>query len=86
MGVIDSKTFKSGNSVAVRLPKAVGIGPDIPVRIEYEGSTITIRLAKDPAEEKARVVRLVARLKAIGPVGEIERREPFDGPERPGLI
>ena len=87
MGIVDSKTFKSGNSVAVRLPKEVAFAPDIPVTIERKGDVLTIRLAKDAAEEKARVRELVEALRAIGPPDEVE---PYDstltGPERPGLI
>lgn len=35
---------------------------------------------------RAAVLRLVERLRVIGPVREIEKREPVDLPERPGLI
>ena len=87
MGIVDSKTFKSGNSVAVRLPKEVAFAPDIHVTIERRGDVLTIRPAHDPAEALARNQRLVAKLRAIGPADEVE---PYDstltGPERPGLI
>lgn len=84
MGIHETKTFKSGNSVALRLPKGLGVGPDERMLIEQKGDVLTVRRLKDPATERARVLRLVERLRAIGPVGEIEEREPI--PERPGLI
>jgi antitoxin VapB len=40
---IDSKTFKSGNSEALRLPKEVAFGPDVEVTIRKDGDTLTIR-------------------------------------------
>lgn len=86
MGIHQTKTFKSGNSVALRLPKSLAIGPDERMLIEQNGDVLTVRRLKDPAAERARVLRLVERLRAIGPVGEIEKREPFDIPERPGLV
>lgn len=39
---VDSKTFKSGNSEAVRLPKEVALGANVEVIIRKEGDTLTI--------------------------------------------
>jgi antitoxin VapB len=39
---IDSKTFKSGNSEALRLPKEVAFGPDVEVTIRKVGDTLTV--------------------------------------------
>lgn len=87
MGIVDSKTFKSGNSVAVRLPKEVAFAPDIRVTIERQGDVLTIRPVEDAAEMKARVRELVEALRAVGPAEEVERYDStLDGPERPGLI
>jgi len=85
MNAISSKTFKSGNSVAVRLPREVGFAPDMKVTIERNGDVLTIRPAIDPVEEKRKLLALVGALRAIGPPDEIEKREPFEFPERPGL-
>jgi antitoxin VapB len=82
----ETKTFKSGNSVALRLPKALAIGPDERMLIEQNGDVLTIRRLKDPAEEKARLLALLADLEAIGtPPDGVQTREPFDFPDRPGL-
>jgi antitoxin VapB len=85
MGAIESKTFKSGNSVAIRLPKELGFAADMAVTIERVGNELKIVPLVDPAEEKRKLDKLVAALRAIGPVGEIEPREPIDFPDRPGL-
>ena len=85
MNAVSSKTFKSGNSVAVRLPKEIAFAPDTKVVLERKGDVITIRPATDPAEEKRKVLELVESLRALGPVGEIEKREPPIPPVRKGL-
>ncbi len=85
MNAVNSKTFKSGNSVAVRLPKEIGFAAGLDVVVERNGDVVTIRPQYDPAEEKRKVLDLVAALRAIGPPDEIEKREPFEFPDRPGL-
>lgn len=85
MGAHETKTFRSGNSVALRLPKALAIGPDERMLIEQDGDVLTIRRLHDPAEEKRKLEQLVADLRAIGRPGVIEKREPIEFPERPGL-
>ena len=86
MNAVSSKTFKSGNSVAVRLPKALGIAADVEVVIERNGNALTIRPKVDPEAEKARLAALLADLRAIGaPPDGPQEREPFEFPDRPGL-
>jgi antitoxin VapB len=80
-----TKTFKSGNSVAVRLPKGFAIPEGVEVELDKTGDTVTIRLARDPAEVKNRMRKLIEELEAIGPIGEIEKRIPIEFPDRPGL-
>lgn len=85
MNAISSKTFKSGNSVALRLPKEIGFGPGMDVVIERNGDVLTIRPAINPAEEKRKLRKLLADLRALGVPEAIERREPIEFPDRPGL-
>lgn len=83
-----AKTFKSGNSVAMRLPKALGIGPNEQFTIKRHGDILTGRRIPSPAEEAERLMRFRAmldELDRLGPVGEVEQREPFEFPVRPGL-
>lgn len=86
MGVHETKTFKSGNSVALRLPKGLAIGPDERMLIEQDGDVLTVRRAVDPAEEKRKLLQMLDDLAAIGPPpGGVQPRDSFEFPERPGL-
>jgi antitoxin VapB len=86
MNAVNSKTFRSGNSIALRLPRALGIAADIEMRIEQEGEALVVRPARSPAAEKAKLRRLIEALDALPAPGEIAKREPIEFPERPGLI
>jgi len=85
MGAHETRTFKSGNSVALRLPKSLAIGAGERMLIEQEGDVLTIRRVKDPAEEKRKLAELVEALRALPRPGELEKREPIEFPDRPGL-
>jgi antitoxin VapB len=86
MGVyVDTKTFKSGNSVAVRLPRELGFKADVPVRLEKVGDELRLSAIKDPAEGKRQVMALIAALDALPPVTKYQEREPFEAPERDWL-
>lgn len=82
---IRAKTFKSGNSEAVRLPKGIGFGIGVELRVEREGDRVVLTPAVDPAEVKRELRKLVADLRAIGRPNEIQEREPIEFPDRPGL-
>ncbi|HEU4959949.1 MAG TPA: AbrB/MazE/SpoVT family DNA-binding domain-containing protein [Sphingomonas sp.] len=84
MGIIQTKAFKSGNSVAVRLPKEFGIEAGTSLMIEANGKGVTIQPVVDPDEEKRKLSALVAALRELGPI-EVQRREPIEFPDRPGL-
>ena len=47
MNAIRTKTFRSGNSEAVRLPKEIAFGPGTEVELVRKGNEVTIR-AKRP--------------------------------------
>lgn len=79
MPTVTSRTFRSGNSEAVRLPKGVAFGKDIEVTIVRAGDVLTITPKRPQLEE------LAERLLALPGPGEIEEREPIEFPERPGL-
>lgn len=82
MGVIDTRTFKSGNSIAVRLPRELGYAENEAIRIENDGKVLTIRPAIDAAAARRKVEAFVARRRARTPIGEIGERLPFDWPTR----
>ncbi len=90
MGAITTKTFKSGDGVAVMLPPEWGVGPDLTVSVEQDGAMLHIRapvVEPDPEEGRRKLRELVAALEALGPVGEIQDREEIriEFPDRPGL-
>lgn len=79
MTVVTSRTFRSGNSEAVRLPREVAFGPDTEVTIVRHGDVVTIYPKKpSPAD-------LVEALRALPRPDAVEEREPIEVPERPGL-
>ena len=45
--ILKTKSFKSGNSVAVRLPRTLGIAADTPLEIEQRGTELVIRAEVD---------------------------------------
>lgn len=80
MNAYRTKTFRSGNSEAVRLPKEIGFGEGVEVEVVREGDIVTIRRKRMTNRE------LVARLREIGPPPDgVQQREPFEYPDRPGL-
>ena len=83
MTEVDSKTFKSGNSEAVRLPKEVAFGANVEVTIRKVGDTLEIT---PKAKRRLTPAELVAELRAIGtPPGPKFKRQRIIPPKRAGL-
>ena len=80
MTTVTSKTFRSGNSEAIRLPKEVAYGKETEVTIVRSGDVLTIY--PKPAMTLKEMVQKLMELP--GP-DEIEERDPDIFPERPGL-
>lgn len=80
---VDSKTFKSGNSEAVRLPKEVAFGADVEVTIRKVGDTLEIT---PKAKRKKTMAELAAYLLELGPPPgpKVGRLKPII-PKRRGL-
>lgn len=76
---VTSKTFRSGNSQAVRLPKEVAFDNDVEVTIERSGDVLTIR------PKRISVAEMLRRLDALPAPGEVEVRDPDIFPDREGL-
>ncbi len=76
MTAVRSKTFRSGNSEAVRLPKEMAFGYDTEVEIVRNGEIVTIR----PVRKS--LVWLVEQLRTLPPPEHRLEREPFEAPER----
>jgi antitoxin VapB len=79
MTIVRTKTFRSGNSQAVRLPRGVAFGDDVELVVVRSGDVITIYPAA------ATVPQMIARLRELPAPPQIERRDEEDLPERAGL-
>ena len=79
MTMTRSKTFRSGNSQAIRLPKDVAFADDVELVIVRSGDVMTIYPAGTSIPE------MIARLNALPPPPSIGQRDTGDLPERPNL-
>jgi len=79
MSIADSRTFRSGNSEAVRLPKDVAFGRDVELTIVRSGDVLTIFPRHPPVGE------LLKRLASLPRPSDIEERDTEELPERPGV-
>lgn len=80
MTVIRTKTFRSGNSEAIRLPRDVAFGEGVELTIVKSGDVMTIFPAP-----KISIREMIARLQALPQPSSIETRDEEPLPERPGL-
>ena len=79
MTVVRSRTFRSGNSEAIRLPRDVAFGEDVELVIVRSGDVMTIYPAASSIPE------MIARLRRLPAPPSIETRDQEDIPERGGL-
>lgn len=75
-----TKTFKSGNSIAVRLPKEIGLEAGKELLVEHTGDLVILR-----PKPKMTPAELVARLREIGPPKTPTKRQKIIFPKRRGL-
>lgn len=81
MNVYRSKTFRAGNSDALRLPKEVTPGRDVEVEIIQHGEILTIR----PVKQRMTPAELVEALRALPKPPRPQKREKILFPTRKGL-
>lgn len=79
MPTAKTKTFRSGNSEAVRLPREVAYGREVELTVVRSGDVLTIYPSQPERDELYR--RL---LEGPGPT-TIQARDEVEIPERPGL-
>jgi antitoxin VapB len=79
MPVTRSKTFRSGNSEALRLPRDVAYGEGVELVIVRSGDVMTIY----PATMS--IPLMIERLQALPAPSAIEQRDVEELPERDGL-
>ncbi len=79
-----TRTFKSGNSIAVRLPKALGIAAGVEMRVREDHGKYVL----EPVEEQPRkidVSRFAGKLPWLKPLTR-EQREFEDSPREWHLL
>jgi len=79
-----TRTFKSGNSIAVRLPKALGIAAGVEMRVREDHGKYVL----EPVEEQPRkidVSRFAGKLPWLKPLTR-EQREFEDSPREWRLL
>ena len=79
MSIARSRTFRSGNSEALRLPKDVAFGVDVEVVMVRSGDVLTVYVATMAIPD------MVARLRKLPVPYKVEARDIEDLPERPSL-
>ena len=79
MTIARSRTFRSGNSEAIRLPRDVAFGENVELVIVRSGDVMTIYPAA------ATIPAMIARLRALPTPPSIELRDEEEIPERKGL-
>jgi antitoxin VapB len=79
MTVTKTRTFRSGNSEAIRLPEDVAFGEDVELIIVRSGDVLTLYPAVSSIPE------MIARLEALPLPPSIEEGDDEEVPERVGL-
>lgn len=79
MTIAKTRTFRSGNSEAVRLPKDIAFGENVELIVVRSGDVVTLYPATMTLSE------MVAQLNAMPAPPSIETRDDEEIPERAGL-
>lgn len=79
MTIVRSRTFRSGNSEAVRLPKDVAFGEGVELVIVRSGDVMTIYPVAVSIDQ------MIETLRALPAPPEIEARDEAELPERTRL-
>ena len=79
MSIVRTRTFRSGNSEAIRLPRDVAFGEDVELVIVRSGDVMTIYPAGSSISE------MIARLRALPAPPTIEQRDDEELPDRARL-
>lgn len=79
MTIARSRTFRSGNSEAIRLPRDVAFGSDVELVIVRSGDVLTVYPARLSLPEMAE------RLRALPTPPAVEARDVEELSERAGL-
>ena len=79
MRTATGRTFKSGNSEAVRLPKDLGFGVGVELVLERSGEVLTLR------RKRPSIAQMLDELERLPKPSSIEVRDSDIMPDREGL-
>lgn len=79
MPIARSRTFRIGDSQAIRLPEDLAFGDDVELMIVRSGDVMTICPARVTIPE------MIARLRALPSPPQAEQRDQEEIPEQAGL-
>jgi len=79
MPKVRTRTFRSGNSEAIRLPRDVAFGEGVELEIVRSGDVMTIYPVR------ASISSMIDRLNSLPKPPSIETRDDEELPERPNL-
>jgi antitoxin VapB len=79
MTVLKTRTFRSGNSEAVRLPKDIAFGPNVELTMVRSGDVLTIYPTRPSIEA------LIKTLEVLPKPDHVEIRDDDELPERSGI-
>ncbi|TAJ83209.1 AbrB/MazE/SpoVT family DNA-binding domain-containing protein [Reyranella sp.] len=79
MTIARSRTFRSGNSEAIRLPKDIAFGKDVELVIVRSGDVLTIY------PTTSSIPTMIERLRSLPVPPRVEQRDDEELPERQGL-
>jgi len=79
MPILRTRTFRSGNSEAIRLPRDVAFGPDVELVVVRSGDVMTIYPAA------LSIPAMIERLRTLPAPPAVEQRDQEELPEREGL-
>jgi antitoxin VapB len=79
MPTVTSRTFRSGNSEALRLPREVAFGTGVELTLVRSGDVLTVY------PKRQSIAEMIRRLNALPRPSEIEKRDVEEIPEPPGL-
>ena len=76
---VRTRTFKSGNSEAVRLPQDMAFGVGVELTLERSGDVLTLRRVRPT------MAQVIEELRTLPAPGAVEVRDMEPLPEREGL-
>ena len=79
MAMATTRTFRSGNSEALRIPKDMAFGEGVELTLVRSGDVLTVTPARPSVAE------MVRRLRELPGPDNVEVRDTEELPERPGL-